>query len=611
MSYNKYLNEKINTSCDFNVEISILELINRNSEDYFFNKSDLNKMEHFKNLINRYKLCNKEYYYFNEGSKLWEQESTDDKVINRICEETEKILNPEKKYVLELLYNIQKELNVKKTNNSISVEEQNKLTDINEAIKEFNKFIEKTIKEHQKTKFARSVLSFFHHNIIDPDFMRKININNHHLLPLKTMNLNLKTMKMEERIKEQYFTKCLNIIDIKDEYILHDAYKQVDNFFNDICSNHKPKKDYLQKILGYFLTGSVPLGRCFFIFFGAGKNGKSAMIEVIQEIMGSFYCKSVESSVIVKRGKKNSGQASPELEVLDYGCRLSLLSETDENDSLNESLIKNITGYDSITYRPLYGKQLQMTTETKLLMLTNNKPYFTLSTSMVDRLRFIDFKSRFLSEPELIKENAYNENKTLKPNYYKAEPELIKQLKMDGFKEYVLLWMAIGAKKFYIDEHLNIPNDPILQKENLSYINELDSVQRFIDEWCIVGPNEKIVTSEAKVQYTNFCSEVGIPAVKPAKFKDTILSKFDHFNVIKNSNQYYHGFNIKPQPKEEYSPQFLEEEKMGVAQSRVAKPEIYNVIVQNVIKTEYEPESEIEPDSETESLPEGNNDNRF
>jgi phage/plasmid-associated DNA primase len=238
-------------------------------------------------------------------------------------------------------------------------------------------------------------------------------------------------------------------------------------------------------------------------------------------------------------------------------------------------------------------------------MLTNNKPYFNLSTSMVDRLRFIDFKSRFLSESELIKENAYNENKTLKPNYYKADPEVIRQLKTDGYKEYVLLWMAIGAKQFYIDEHLNIPNDPILQKENLSYINELDSVQRFIDERCITGPHEKIVTSEAKIQYTNFCNEEGIPMLQPAKLKETLLSKFNNFNVVKNTNnQYYYGFNIKPQPKEEYSPQFIEDEK---------KPELYNIIVDNVInpESEYEPESEIELNSDNESLPENNFDPRF
>jgi phage/plasmid-associated DNA primase len=115
----------------------------------------------------------------------------------------------------------------------------------------------------------------------------------------------------------------------------------------------------------------------------------------------------------------------PEMEVLDYGLRLALLSETNEGDTLNEVLIKNITGYDNISYRPLYGKQKQLKAEAKLCMLTNNKPYFKLSTSMIDRLRFIDFKSRFLNDHELAKEKAYNDDGTLKEFFYKAEPEKV------------------------------------------------------------------------------------------------------------------------------------------------------------------------------------------
>jgi putative DNA primase/helicase len=258
--------------------------------------------------------------------------------------------------------------------------------------------------------------------------------------------------------------------------------------------------------------------------------------------MGSFYCKSVESSVIIKKGMKNAGQASPEIEVLDYGLRLALLSETEDGDKLNESLIKNITGYDSISYRPLYGKQKQLKAEAKLCMLTNNKPHFNLSTSMIDRLRFIDFKSRFLNDAELTKEKAYDDDNKLKEFYYKAEPELVKELKTN-LKEYVLLWMVIGAKKFFNDGHLNIPDDKTMQFENLSYINELDSVQRFIDECCIVGENEKEISSNVKDHYNKFCTDETIPALKPAKLKEVLTRRFE---VKKDNNNYYYGFKIKP-----------------------------------------------------------------
>ena len=92
MSYNKFLNNKTSNSCDFMSNLTVLSMQNRDSNDYFFNKSDLDKMEHFKNLIERYKLCNKVYYYYHSGSNLWIEERTDDSVINRICEETQNIL---------------------------------------------------------------------------------------------------------------------------------------------------------------------------------------------------------------------------------------------------------------------------------------------------------------------------------------------------------------------------------------------------------------------------------------------------------------------------------------------------------------------------------------
>ena len=56
---------------------------------------------------------------------------------------------------------------------------------------------------------------------------------------------------------------------------------------------------------------------------------------------------------------------------------------------------------------------------------------------MIDRLRFIDFKSRFLNDSELVKEKAYNEDGSLKEFFYKAEPERVIELKTI-LKNYVL-----------------------------------------------------------------------------------------------------------------------------------------------------------------------------
>jgi phage/plasmid-associated DNA primase len=180
------------------------------------------------------------------------------------------------------------------------------------------------------------------------------------------------------------------------------------------------------------------------------------------------------------------------------------------------------------------------------------KPYFKLSTSMIDRLRFIDFKSRFLNDNELKNEKAINEDGSLKEFFYKAEPELVRELKT-VLKNYVLLWMAIGAKKFYDDGNLNIPDDKILQTENMSYINELDSVQRFLDECCVIDDNEKELVSKIKDAYNKFCIDENIPAVKPSQLKDVLSRKFC---IKKNNNNYYYGFKIKNIEEEEIKDTF-------------------------------------------------------
>ena len=507
-----------------------------NKDDFFFNMTDLNKMCKFKPLIDNYKLCDKNYYYFNVHSNLWIEQKTDDSIIHNICDFTINILGPEEKEVNDILNNKQKALTAKDKNQR-TAEESELLKEIEGAIKDFNKFIKTTIKDHQKAKFAKSVINFFNHHIIDEEFKDKININNHHLLPLKTMNLNLKTLKMEERTKYQYFTKCLDFIDLKDLTEHDEEFKIVNKFFLDICTGYEPKKQYLQKILGYFLTGAVPLGRTFYIFYGEGKNGKSALFEVLGEVM-KHYIRPVESSIIVKRGKKNSGQASPEMEVLDYGLRLAILSETEEGEKLNESLIKNISGYDPISYRGLRKDEKEFRCEAKLVLLTNHKPQFEFSQSMIDRLRFTAFNSRFRN---CTKEEAETEG-FLKPGEYRQDPELIKDLKT-YYKQYVLLWCAMGAQRFFNEGHMDIPNDEVIRLENMSYINEMDSYSRFKNDCLVMDPNEKVLTSVVKKAYKEFCESEDIPSIKLSCLKKLIEKDFGEKHKI--SNDFFFGFTLK------------------------------------------------------------------
>jgi P4 family phage/plasmid primase-like protien len=499
-------------------------------DDIFFIKSDVNKLSSFGHLIRSYKYCNKVYYYYNVVKNLWIEEHGHDSIIYRICSEVVDLLDKDKEIITEI-FKLYGESNIKRVD----------FDQLEEDSKNFFKKWNKIYKDHQKASFAKSILEFFNHHITDNFFTDNINVKNQYLFPLNDCNLDLKSLRPRDRIKEQKFTECSKI-DFRDFYNdgggfeklkEEPSFKIVDQFFLDVCTGNVAKKDYLQKILGYILTGDVAKGRCFFMFYGKGANGKSAVMELMQEIMG-YYSKACPTSIILKRAKKSEGSASPEIAVLDYGTRLGILSEIDDGESLNEELIKRISGHDNIEYRPLYQKVKQFNCEASLVMITNNKPFFNLSDSMVDRIRYMEFKSRFV---------VAEDDEKLPEGHYKRNPNLINDLKTIHLK-YVLMWVAIGAQKFFKDGHMAVPDDELLKLENMSYINSCDSINRFINEYCVRDTNAKALKSEVYSTYKKFIEEEKIPkALTKGKFNEEMEEKFSR-PVKTMGNTYYFGFSL-------------------------------------------------------------------
>jgi P4 family phage/plasmid primase-like protien len=518
MSFNIFLNKKKKSEVsklsdssniyDIIDSIScITDLNNRNSTDYFFNQSDLNKVAFFYPLLKDYKYCDKTYYYFNKVNNLWIAEDDECSILTRICDYTSNILEPEKKYVFEILYESKKTLIEHKAG-------KDAIDNIETVIDEFNKFIEKEIKSHQTIKFAESIIKFIKKNITDPEFVTKLNVGNQHLLPLKKQNLDLKTLKMSHRMTNQYFTQCVNISDINNISVNDDEYKKIDKFFMDIASGYEPKKQFLQKIFGYFLSGSVK-GRCFFIFYGKGKNGKTACISLIEHLLNKFSV-SLEDSIIVKRGKKNAGQASPELDAISRGERLGVISELDDSEQLNEVQIKRITGGDTQNARGLFSKkQKNFTSEIKLLALTNEKPKFEKNDAIIDRLIFINFGSRFVDNPT-------------KKNEYKIDNTIIDEIKT-YYMNYFLLWCAVGAKKWYDEGEniISIPNDEVLQQENSDYVNENDTVGSFIKAKMRDSKDETVKCSTIHNEYNDYCDEKGAKRIQKSKLIEKLKDKYN------------------------------------------------------------------------------------
>ncbi|MBR7084119.1 MAG: DNA primase, partial [Oscillospiraceae bacterium] len=121
-------------------------------------------------------------------------------------------------------------------------------------------------------------------------------------------------------------------------------------FLEDIFGGDKEVLRYIQKALGYCLSG-LTTEQCVFFLYGNGRNGKSTFLKIVRLILGEYATNIQPESIMVR---SMSSSANTDIARL-KGARLVTSVEPNEGMRLNEGLIKQLTGDDMVTARKLYG----------------------------------------------------------------------------------------------------------------------------------------------------------------------------------------------------------------------------------------------------------------
>lgn len=140
-------------------------------------------------------------------------------------------------------------------------------------------------------------------------------------------------------------------------------------FLDDIFGGDKEVLRYIQKALGYCLSG-LTTEQCVFFLYGNGRNGKSTFLEIVRLILGEYATNIQPESIMVR---SMSSSANTDIARL-KGARLVTSVEPNEGMRLNEGLIKQLTGDDMVTARKLYGDEFEFRPQFKLWLATNHKP---------------------------------------------------------------------------------------------------------------------------------------------------------------------------------------------------------------------------------------------
>lgn len=128
---------------------------------------------------------------------------------------------------------------------------------------------------------------------------------------------------------------------------------------------------FLQRWLGLSLTGLTNEQK-FAFFYGVGANGKSVLVDLIARMAGD-YAASAKIESLTGRNRRGGGDATPDLMPL-IGARFVRASEPDQNQQLQEGLIKELTGGEPILVRALNENFVLVRPIFKLTISGNHRP---------------------------------------------------------------------------------------------------------------------------------------------------------------------------------------------------------------------------------------------
>ncbi len=244
--------------------------------------------------------------------------------------------------------------------------------------------------------------------------------------------------------------------------------------FLEVVQPEKEMRDFLQRLAGYFLTGSVQEQKFAFLY-GGGANGKSVFVELLAWLLGD-YARKIATEMLMHHQRSPQGP-SPDIVAL-KGSRFVYANETEEGRRLAESRVKELSGGDSLTGRVPYGKaDITFQPTHKLIVVGNHRPEITdNSLGMWRRVLLVPFDVT-------IPENQ-------------RDPRLLEKLKTEG--PGILNWALDGLCQW--QRHgLRVPKK--IDAATAAYRDEMDIIGEWIADHCDTGAGCTVPKAKAYMAY--------------------------------------------------------------------------------------------------------------
>ena len=231
------------------------------------------------------------------------------------------------------------------------------------------------------------------------------------------------------------------------------------DFLATVTRNDPELEAYLQRVVGYCLTGVTGEHALFFLY-GTGANGKSVFVTTVSGILGDYATVAPMDMFMAATGERHPTDMAGL-----RGARLVSATETEQGRRWAESKLKALTGGDKITARFMRQDFFEFVPQFKLVVAGNHKPAIrNVDEAMRRRLHLIPFT---VTIPP-----AQRDQKL--PEKLLAERDGIMAWAVDGCRE----WQRFGLKP-----------PTAVSTATEEYFEAEDALGRWLDEACEIGRN--------------------------------------------------------------------------------------------------------------------------
>mgnify|MGYP003599390586 CR=1 FL=1 len=345
----------------------------------------------------------------------------------------------------------------------------------------------------------------------DPRFVRDINDldKDPYLFGVANGVVDLRTGDLRPAAREDLVTKASPF-----EFDPHASTKAMAEFVREICSlpiddgattgpmtyQVRPEQErYMQKVLGYWLTGRVNEQKMW-VLTGGGANGKSVLMDVVAKVLGA-YAVSLPPEVLMASARPADAESPTPFARTLAGARLAISSEPREGQRLAASVIKRHTGEARLTARGMRENGFTFDTTHKLVLMTNDQPHIDHPDDAIrSRLHVVPFDRTWNRRDSMV----YN------PRLPYGDGSLLDRLLGDA--KGVLLWLIEGARSYFKE---GLDTAPAVKATTAEYLRVQDHFTVWLEGMEACDPSIGTPAATLFEAYQRFCTRQGAERPHP------------------------------------------------------------------------------------------------